>query len=163
MTQLQPAPSPDGRGLRRAGRGRADRWERRLAALEASPAGPAAVAAGALGLMAVLQVVDPNEPGHYPTCPFLLVTGWWCPGCGSMRMLHHLGDGDLPAAAAMNPFALALLPVLVLYWLAWLRRTATGRPRGMPAPAWVVWGFAAVTVVFTVLRNLPGTGVLAPG
>ena len=131
--------------------------------LEHTPLGPALVAGAALGAMAVLQVVDPNEPGHYPTCPVLTLTGWFCPGCGSMRMLHHLGDGDLAAAASMNPLALVLLPALVLYWLQWVRRTVTGRSRGTPMPGWVVWGFLVVSVVYAVLRNLTATAWLAPG
>ncbi|MFC3687504.1 DUF2752 domain-containing protein [Aquipuribacter hungaricus] len=125
--------------------------------------GPALVAGAAAGSLLFLQVVDPTEPGHLPTCPVLTVTGLFCPGCGTLRMLHHLGDGDLVAAAAMNPLALVLLPVLVLYWLAWVRRTVTGRSRGTPAPAWVVWGFLVVCAVYAVLRNLPGMSVLAPG
>jgi len=125
--------------------------------------GPALVAAGAAGSVLTLQVLDPTEPGHLPTCPFLAATGFFCPGCGSLRMLHHLGSGDLAAAAAMNPLALVLLPVLALYWLQWVRRTVTGRSRGAPMPAWVVWGFLVVSVGYAVLRNLPGMAVLAPG
>lgn len=140
-----------------------DRAQRATHLVERTPLGPALVAAAATTGMVVLHLVDPNEPGNYPTCPVLALTGFFCPGCGSMRMLHHLGDGDLAAAAAMNPLALALLPVLVLYWAQWLRRTVTGAPRGAPMPAWVVWGFLAVSVVYAVLRNLPGLEVLAPG
>lgn len=40
----------------------------------------------ALGAVALptlyVASVDPNASGHYPTCPFLQATGWWCPGCG---------------------------------------------------------------------------------
>lgn len=125
--------------------------------------GPGLVAGGALAGMAVLQAVDPNEPGHYPTCPFLLLTGLWCPGCGSMRMLHHLGSGDLADAFWMNPLAFVLLPVLLGYWLGWTRRVVTGRARGRPLPGAVVWLFLLVVVGFGVLRNLAGLPELAPG
>ena len=139
------------------------RWDRAQHLFDNTLFGPAVVAGAAAAVMLVLHAVDPNEPGHYPTCPVLTLTGFFCPGCGSLRMLHHLGDGDVAAAASMNPLALLMLGVLALYWLQWVRRTVTGRSRGRPAPAWVVWAFAVVSVVYAVLRNLPGMGVLAPG
>ena len=39
-----------------------------------------------LGAMAlgVLYVFDPREPGIYPVCPFFGLTGYQCPGCGSL-------------------------------------------------------------------------------
>lgn len=152
MTQLLP-PSPA-----------AASWSGRARQVYGStPVGPALVAGAGVAVMVVLQLADPNEPGHYPTCPVLAVTGLFCPGCGSMRMLAHLGDGDVVAAASMNPLALLLLPVLLAYWLQWVLRTLTGRSRRPPARAWVVWAFAAVSVGYAVLRNLPGMEVLAPG
>jgi hypothetical protein len=148
VTQLLP--------LRPTAAARSGRWWQ-------GPAGPALAAAAAAGGMVVLQVLDPNEPGHYPTCPFLLLTGAFCPGCGSMRMLHHLGDGDVAAAFWMNPLGFVLLPVLLAYWLQWTWRVATGRPRGAPLASWVVWAFLVVVGAYWVLRNIPGLELLAPG
>jgi len=125
--------------------------------------GPVLVAGTAVGTLGLLQVVDPTEPGHLPTCPFLALTGWFCPGCGSLRMLHHLGEGDLVAAAGMNPLGLLMLLALVAYWVGWTRRVLTSRPRGAPLQGWVVWAFLVVVVVYAVVRNLPGMGLLAPG
>ena len=44
-------------------------------------------------------MVDPNQPGHYPTDPFLAITGLYCPGCGTLRALHALARGDLLTAS----------------------------------------------------------------
>lgn len=150
MTQLlQPAPATRRGRLQHA-------WGHTLL-------GPAATLAAAAGAMAVLQVADPNTPGHYPTCPFLALTGWFCPGCGSMRMLHDLGAGDVVAAFWMNPLGFVLLPVLAGYWLHWVYRAATGARRGAPLAGSVVWAFLVVVVVYGVLRNVPGLELLAPG
>lgn len=116
-----------------------------------------AVGAGALTLGALTYVglVDPHQPGAlFPPCPFRMLTGWYCPGCGGLRMTHDLLHGDIPAAAVDNVFVLAGLPLLGL-WLLWCRR------RGVPAltPAVLVVIAVAVTV-WTVVRNLPGFPLL---
>jgi hypothetical protein len=124
---------------------------------------PLLVAATGLVAVAYVGVVDPNQPGHYPTCPFLALTGCYCPGCGSMRAVHAIVHGDLAQALHRNPLTVLLLPVLGLLWLRWLRDSATpgpARPLILPQP--VVWAVLAALGAFWVLRNLPGFSWLAP-
>lgn len=123
--------------------------------------GPALVALGAVAAVAYVGAVDPETPGHYPTCPFLYVTGAYCPGCGSLRAVHALARGDVGTALARNPLTLACAVALVALWAAWLRRRLTGAPRRV-APAWVVYAFLGVVLAFWLLRNLPGFAFLAP-
>jgi hypothetical protein len=125
-------------------------------------AGPAGVAGLAVAVVAYVGAVDPNVGGHYPTCPFLFVTGWYCPGCGSLRALHALAHLDLATAVARNPFAVAMVPLLVAIWLRWAGRSATGRRRSTAAHPALIWALLGLVVVFWVLRNLPGFGWLAP-
>ncbi len=112
--------------------------------------------------MIFVALVDPNQPGHYPACPFLTLTGHTCPGCGSLRAMHALAHGDVVGAVAHNALMVASLPVLAWFWLRWVWRCRTGAPRPEPAPAFVVWSFAAVVVGFWVLRNLSIGAALAP-
>jgi hypothetical protein len=49
-----------------------------LAALRA----PLMVAGATLAATTYVGAVDPNEGGHYPACPFLALTGLYCPACG---------------------------------------------------------------------------------
>lgn len=125
----------------------------------------APIATGVLGLSAatVLHLVDLNQPGHYPTCPFLALTGLYCPGCGSLRALHDLTNLDLAGAWSMNPLTVAAVPYLVAVWMLWLRRELAGRPRRRIAPAWVPAGVGVLIVVFWVPRNIPGFELLGPG
>jgi hypothetical protein len=125
-------------------------------------AGPALLAAFAVAALAWVGSVDPNEPGHYPTCPFLAVTGWFCPGCGSLRALHALVGGDVREALARNPLAVLAVPALAAWWVAWLVRSLRARPRRWVAPAWSIWALLAVVLAFWVARNLPGWQLLAP-
>ena len=111
-------------------------------------------AVGGLGLVAAgltyVGLVDPHRPGAlFPPCPFHLLTGWYCPGCGGLRMTHDLLHADLSAAATDNIFLLVGLPLMLLWWLS---RRQVGRPAVTP----VVIVVAAVSVVaWTVIRNLP--------
>lgn len=124
----------------------------------------APIATGVLGLSAatMLHLVDPNQPGHYPTCPFLALTGLYCPGCGSLRAMHDLTTLDLAGAWSMNPLTVLAVPYLLAAWVLWLRRELTGQPRRWIAPAWVPPVVGVLTVGFWVLRNLPGFGFLGP-
>jgi hypothetical protein len=122
---------------------------------------PIGLAALSLVPLAYVSQVDPNQAGHYPTCPFLWITGWYCPGCGSLRAVHALTHLDVGTALARNPLTVAFVGVLAAMWVAWLQRSVTGRARRV-APAWVLWTLLGVVCVFWVVRNLPGMQWLAP-
>lgn len=108
--------------------------------------------AGALaGALAYIGLRDPHAPGFgFPACPFRLLTGWNCPGCGGLRMTHDLLHGDIGAAVVDNAFMLVGLPMLAL-WL--VLRWRSGRQL-MPGPAVVV--VTVAVVAWTIVRNLPG-------
>jgi hypothetical protein len=126
-------------------------------------AAPSAVLAAAMAAVATVAVLDPYEDGHYPTCPVLAVTGLYCPGCGTLRAIHSLTEGDPATALDMNPLALLLLPALAAFWAGWAWRCVRGRPRGAPLPAWPASALLIALVVFTVARNVAVTAWLAPG
>ncbi|GHH62176.1 membrane protein [Streptosporangium violaceochromogenes] len=121
----------------------------------------AALAVGAA--VALVALVDPNEPGHYPPCPFLALTGLYCPGCGGLRAVHALAHGDLVAALGFNPLAVVMLPVVVLLWGGWVARAWQGRPFDVKVihPAYI-WVFLGVMIVFWIARNTPYGTFLAP-
>lgn len=111
------------------------------------------LAAGALGLgaLAYVGLVNPHEPGSlFPPCPFKLLTGWNCPGCGGLRMTHDLLHGDVSAAVVDNVYLLIGLPLLAV-WSLW--RARRGRP--VLSPVLLVMLIATATA-WTVVRNLPG-------
>jgi Protein of unknown function (DUF2752) len=119
---------------------------------------------GVAGLIGAgyVATVDPNVAGHYPTCPFLALTGLYCPGCGALRVVHALGHGDLMTALASNPFAVVALGYITVTWLLWLVRSVTGRRSRWLAPPWVLYGVLAAILAFWVLRNVPGWTWLSP-
>ena len=123
---------------------------------------PSLVAAGCAVAGGVVFAVDPETPGHYPTCPFLALTGWYCPGCGTTRALHALLHGDAGLALQRNPLTVAALVVLAAAFALWSRRLWRGAPRTWVAPPWVLYGLLVVILAFWVLRNVPGWTWLSP-
>ena len=132
--------------------------DRRLTAQRA----PAAAAAAALAVTAYLGTVDPNQPGHYPTCPFFAITGRFCPGCGSLRAVHALAHGDVSAALSLNVLTVLGVAACVVLWVRWVVRRWRGQPSAIVVPAWSWYVLLGVLAVFWVLRNLPVGAALAP-
>ena len=119
---------------------------------------------GAAGL-AFLYFFDPRVSGLYPVCPFLGLTGCYCPGCGTLRALHLLLRGDVAGALGYN-----VVTVLSLPFIAYSYATGAMRAFGLRAPRPVfvhprwIWALLAAVIAFWVLRNVPFTPltVLAP-
>ncbi|XMN11555.1 DUF2752 domain-containing protein [Streptomyces griseobrunneus] len=123
---------------------------------------PLGILAAVTAAFAYVGTVDPNEPGHYPVCPLLKLTGVFCPGCGGLRSAHAFIHGDLGAALSANAVATAGYVLFAAVWGLWLVRAWRGRPlRISLAPAWW-WGIGALLLIFTVVRNLPFGSALAP-
>jgi hypothetical protein len=125
--------------------GPAERWYRRHL--------PTVLGSGALlaGVLCYIGLVDPHKPdSFFPLCPFKLLTGLNCPGCGALRMIHDVLHGDLAAAITDNVLLLVGIPLLAGWVL--LRRRAGKPPMTLPATAAVV----ITLVAWTVVRNLPG-------
>jgi hypothetical protein len=119
-------------------------------------------AAGAVGVL-VLRVVDLSAVPIIPPCPFLAVTGLWCPFCGGTRALEALAAGDVGVALGMNVIAVLLVPLLLLEWTRWTAGRARGRPTSLMNYSPRVLGLAAgLAVGYAVLRNLPGLEALTP-
>ncbi|WP_239459935.1 DUF2752 domain-containing protein [Nocardioides daejeonensis] len=102
-----------------------------------------------------LRLRDPHESGSWGYCPWKLLLGVDCPGCGGLRAVNDLTHGDVLSAASSNLIVVLVVPVAVLTWLFWVLRLRRGSG-GFPAvPTWA-WGSALVLLAgFTVVRNLP--------
>jgi hypothetical protein len=123
---------------------------------------PLAALASVAAAFAYVGTVDPNEPGHYPVCPLLSVTGIHCPGCGGLRSAHAFIHGDLTTALGANAVAVVGYGIFAVVWAMWLIRAVRGMPlRIAIAPVWW-WTLGGVLLIFSVARNLPFGSALAP-
>lgn len=109
----------------------------------------------AAGLL-VFVFYDPVKTIFFPKCPFHLLTGLHCPGCGAQRALHQLLRGHIAAALDYNPLFVLALPFLGYAVISELLRMARGHglPRVVKSPA-AGWAVLAVIIVFWILRNIP--------
>lgn len=126
--------------------------------------GPTLLAVGLLGASLALHARDPHQEGSWGFCPWLVMTGTYCPGCGGLRAVNDLTHGDVLAAASSNLLFVGSLP-LIGFW--WLRRMSDGwrgvqrlvdERRALRLTVLVI-GLAAV---FWVVRNLPFAAWLTP-
>jgi len=62
----------------------------------------------------VFYFFDPEEITFFPRCPFLQITGYECPGCGSQRAIHDMLHLDFKGAVAQNTLILFLVPYVFL-------------------------------------------------
>ena len=108
---------------------------------------------------------DPATSGLFPPCPFRVLTGWYCPGCGSLRAMHQLLQGNIRNAFKLNALAVVALPFLAYGMIS--RALLVLRWYELPrwfVPSSCIRALAAGIVVYGVVRNLPvyPFSILAP-
>ena len=126
--------------------------------------GPLLLAGGVLAVSVLLHLRDPHRSGSWGYCPWLFLTGTYCPGCGGLRAVNDLTHGDVAAAASSNLLLVASAPLLVLAWGRTTLNRWRGRVRAVAPQVHVrlVVGVAVLAVVFAVARNTAAGAWLAP-
>jgi len=110
-----------------------------------------------------LHLRDPHEKHSWGLCPSAAL-GFSCPGCGSLRAVNDLTNGDLAAAASSNLLLVVAMPFLVAGLGLWAVDSWRGTPSTIP---WarlkpLVPVLLVVVAAFTVARNLAVGAWLAP-
>ena len=116
----------------------------------------AAAGIATVGALSVLAVANP-EQGGFPRCPFVTLTGWSCPGCGTLRALHALTHLDVARAFSFNALAMLAIPVLAFAFVRWARSGVALRIQ-----PWMPRTLLVLVATFAVVRNLPFGQALAP-
>lgn len=101
---------------------------------------------------------NPSSPANQwlPKCPFFLLTGWNCPGCGSTRAVYHLLHLHPIVAFEFNPMMMLTLPFIVYGILGYTRSAITGQPqRRVFIPPPYLWAWLILLLFFWVFRNTP--------
>lgn len=101
---------------------------------------------------------NPASPSNqfFPKCPFRLITGMQCPGCGSTRAFYQLMHLHPIAAFKLNPLMILTLPFIVYGFLGYTKSAITGDPhRRVFIPSIYLWGWLALMIFFWIFRNTP--------
>lgn len=103
---------------------------------------------------AYLFFFEPGKTGVFPACPFRMLTGFSCPGCGSTRGLHRLLHGDILSAFEFNPLMILVLPFLLYALVRYTAAAVSGRPiQRRYLDVKYIWVLFAVIMSFWIFRN----------
>jgi len=109
-------------------------------------------------ILAILyKTYNPTGNIYFPKCPFLELTGFKCPGCGSQRAIHYLLNFEILNAWKEN----ALLVISIPYILTGLVFDSLKNPNGFILK-WrkTLFGQRAIFVIlfiiitFWIVRNI---------
>lgn len=110
---------------------------------------------GGIAVLAVLGMFDPSKY-PFPRCPFLVLTGLQCPGCGTQRALHQLLHFHVGEAFRYNAMMVMAIPLLLFLLAAeLLKGRYPGLYRASISPA-LSWTVLAAVLLWWLLRNLFG-------
>lgn len=114
-----------------------------------------ALGAGLAAAMVFLYKFNPASTSFYPPCPFNMLSGLYCPGCGSLRALHQLSHGHLFAAFSLNPLMVIAFPFVGYGLLSNAAFAARGRalPGVFLSRGWIMvllW----IIIAYWIIRNI---------
>ena len=117
------------------------------------------VAGVVLAALAIVYFVyDPAESVLFPKCPFYMLTGLKCPGCGFQRAIHHLFNGSVADAFLAHPLLVIAIPYLLLAvyfeYFGGRNKYPVMRKRLFGVKACVI--ILIIVVVYRILRNIFG-------
>lgn len=113
-----------------------------------------AVAFAVAAALVLLYRMDPSDSVLAPKCPFHLLTGLDCPGCGSQRAIHSLLHLQFGEAFRYNAMMVISIPFLILLVLAYLNRKRWPRLYAALNSQAVIWTVLVIIIAWWVIRNL---------
>lgn len=116
-----------------------------------------AIGISLIGAYIFFKVFNPYEVDFFPTCPFLYLTGYKCPGCGSQRAIHFIFNFEFINAARENLLLVFGIPYMILgaYFDTIKVKTAKQlKIRRLLFGQKAIWIVLVLVIGFWILRNL---------
>ena len=88
-------------------------------------------------------------------CLFHEITGLYCPGCGVTKLTFSLLELDFYQAFRANPLIFILLILAIIYYLIKIILNKLFKIN-ITIPNYVYYILLVITILFGVLRNIPG-------
>ncbi|MGL4993401.1 MAG: DUF2752 domain-containing protein [Bacteroidales bacterium] len=102
----------------------------------------------------IYYIFNPSNYSIFPKCPFLLLSGFKCAGCGSQRAIHSLLNLDIVSAFRYNMFLVISIPIiLVLIW-AEINRLRLPNLYAKIHNSKIIIGYLVITILWGVFRNI---------
>ena len=109
-----------------------------------------------ISCLVFFYIFNPSTLHFFPPCPFHKLTGLHCPGCGSLRAMHHLLHGHPIEAFGLNPLMVLALPFIGFSFVMYFFHRILGKSLSkIFIPASYIWIFLWVVISFWILRNIP--------
>lgn len=108
-----------------------------------------------IAFLTYLFLMDPSIQGLYPSCPFYYLTGYYCPGCGTLRVLHNLMHGNILKALSYNALTVALLPLVLYLFLIEVDIIKVNSPFYHVLSKKFYSVLLVIIFAFWILRNIP--------
>lgn len=106
--------------------------------------------------VAGVYLLEPGTTWFLPQCPFHMLTGLYCPGCGTFRSLRELLHGDVTGAFRYNSLAVLLLPIPFYDIVIRAVASVFGRTlRQIAIPPVLGRIIVVAIVVYWIARNVP--------
>ena len=115
-----------------------------------------AVVAAAVVAAAVYLIFDPAGSVFFPKCPFLMLTGLECPGCGTQRALHSLLHLHVADAVRYNALLVLAVPFMGVLLAALILKSRFPGFYAKVNSATAAWTVFAVVVAWWIIRNIAG-------
>lgn len=97
---------------------------------------------------------NPADNILFPKCPFFVLTGLKCPGCGSQRAIHCLLHLEVIKALHFNTLLILTLPFAILLLIAEFYRTTYPNFYIKVHKKKYIWIYFSVVILWWIIRNI---------
>lgn len=108
-----------------------------------------------LGMLALYSFLNPIETNLFPSCPFYVTTGIYCPGCGSQRAVHQILNGHIFEGIRHN-YLIGLLALVFTYqiFIFTMNNVLDKGFTNLLHKSKVTFSILIIVILFWVLRNI---------
>ena len=79
-----------------------------------------------VSFVAILYFFNPSSSLILPPCMFYKLTGFYCPGCGTLRAIYNIIHLNFSNAFFYNPLSVSVMIAFIIYFLFHHISKATG-------------------------------------
>lgn len=104
----------------------------------------------------VLYYLNPTQYWFMPKCPFKLITGFSCPGCGIQRAVHAILHGEFAEGIKYNYYLSYSGPYAMAFIIEWMMPIGKAREKlsNVIENKYVVNFYILSFTIWLVLRNI---------